>query len=111
MTKTKDELIAMAKKYDDKASKAYYNYQETGTQRYHREMENAEDMADALRMAASAEEDHNKLLNLRAELQNLAYKCDLMLEQYGPDMDHTPALKQIISLAEVFCGYRRKEKV
>ena len=108
---TQEELIKLANRYDDKANRAYYNYQETGMPRYDRERSNAEDMAEALRMAANAADDHMKLLNLQTEVRDLAYKADLMMTEYGPDHDHTPALNQIISLAEIFCGYKRRDQI
>lgn len=106
-----EDIIKLVEKYDKKAEKAYMAYQETGISRYDRERSNAEDMAEVLRMAATASHDHMKLLNLQTEVRDLAYKADLMMNEYGPDYDHTPALNQIISLAEVFCGYKRMEKI
>lgn len=58
---TKEELIALADKHQEKADKAYKNYQETGITRYSRDYRNSEDLAAALRMAANAEENHRSL--------------------------------------------------
>lgn len=105
---TQDQLLKLAQRYDDKANKAYYNYQETGMPRYDRERSNAEDLAEALRMAATAEEDHSKLIALKAEVVDLAYRAETTL----PDNQRTLSiLNDIVSLAEIFCGYRRIEKL
>lgn len=105
---TQDQLLKLAQRYDDKASKAYYNYQETGMPRYDRERANAEDLADAMRIAAAAAEDHSKLIALKAEVRDLAYRADITL----PDNQRTLAiLNDIVSLAEIFCGYKRREQI
>lgn len=51
---SKAELDALVEKYEAKAARAYQNYQETGITRYDREHRNADDLASAMRMAASA---------------------------------------------------------
>ena len=105
---TQDQLLKLAQRYDDKANKAYYNYQETGMPRYDRERANAEDLAEAMRIAAAAVEDHNKLIALKAEVVDLAYRAETTL----PDNQRTLAiLNGIVSLAEIFCGYRRIDKL
>lgn len=72
---SKAELEVLAEKYQDKAQKAYSNYQETGITRYDRERRNAEAMSDAFHMAASAADDHAKMISLRATLSMLAAKA------------------------------------
>jgi len=72
---TKDNLERLAERYQRKADTAFQAYQETGMTRYDTARRNNEDMADALRMAASAKEDHGKLVFLRAELHQLASKA------------------------------------
>lgn len=69
---TKKELTTLADKYQQKADRALQNYQETGITRYDRERRNNEDLADAMRMAADAAEDHGKMLSLRYALSRLA---------------------------------------
>lgn len=102
---TKDELIKLAGRYDDKASRAYYNYQETGMPRYDRERANAEDLAEALRMAANAADDHSKLIILRAELADLAYKAEL---ETNAGVGAERIADELITLAEAFAGYKRR---
>lgn len=60
---TKDELLKMIERLDDKARRNEENYQATGTQRYDYERYRAEQMADALRMALNAKDEHDKLLS------------------------------------------------
>lgn len=62
---SKAELEALAERYEAKAGRAYMNYQETGISRYDRERRNAEDLASAMRMAASASDDYSRLVSLQ----------------------------------------------
>ena len=62
---SKAELEVLTEKYEAKAERAYQNYQETGISRYDRERRNAEELADAMRMAAQASDDYSQLINLR----------------------------------------------
>ncbi len=64
----KKRLLALIARWEKKAQNAEARYQETGERRYCREKENAEDMADALRMAANAEEDYSALVHTRGQL-------------------------------------------
>lgn len=102
---TQDELLKMAERYDAKAAKAYFNYQASGMPRYDRERANAEDLADAMRIAAAAAEDHNKLLSMKADLADLAYKAELAKDS-GIGFDQV--LAGIVSLAELYTGYKRR---
>lgn len=76
---TKAELYALAEKYDAKAEKAFRNYQETGISRYGREYRNYEDLAMALRMAASANDDHTQLISIRCDVAILGAKAEDLL--------------------------------
>ena len=51
---TKVELIALAERWQTKADRAMERYQEDGLPRHNREREQAQDLADALQIAASA---------------------------------------------------------
>ena len=57
---TQKELMRLADKYEALHKKNFDNYQECGEQKYLRASERYEDMADAFRMAANAEEDYSK---------------------------------------------------
>lgn len=59
----KKKLMELAERYQCKADTAFQNYQETGITRYDTARRNNEDMAEALRMAASAKEDHDRMIH------------------------------------------------
>lgn len=69
---SKAELEVLAEKYEAKAERSYQNYQETGISRYDRERRNAEELAAAMRMAAQASDDYNKLTFIKSEVSILA---------------------------------------
>lgn len=71
----KKKLMELAERYQHKADTAFQNYQETGITRYDTARRNNEDMAEALRMAASAKEDHDRMIHLRGVLSQLAWRA------------------------------------
>jgi hypothetical protein len=75
-----ETLRKMMTYWDAKAKKAFDTYQETGAARYNREREKAEDLADALRIAFNAADDHYKAVCLKhelAEIVSLAEQCEI----------------------------------
>jgi len=72
---TKVELIALAERWQTKADRAMERYQEDGLPRHNREREQAQDLADALQIAASAADDHSELISLRGAVYCLAVKA------------------------------------
>ena len=72
---TKVELIALAERWQTKADRAMERYQEDGLSRHNREREQAQDLADALQIAASAADDHDELISLRGAVYCLAVKA------------------------------------
>ena len=94
------ELEALAAKYQEKAEKAYRNYQETGITRYSREMRNNEDLADAIRMAARAADDSHKLVDLRVTFSALADKARRLRSlQNSPEVESF--LKEVVAAARI----------
>ena len=75
----KEDLERMADRYQAKADRAYQNYQETGMSRYDREQRNYDDLAMALRVAASATEDHNRLISMRCDVAAIGAKAQDLL--------------------------------
>ena len=71
---TKAELETLSERWRNKSESALERYQETGTQRYC----NAEDLADALKMAADAADTHADNIHTKAQLANFAYKAWLI---------------------------------
>lgn len=62
---TREELEKLADRYQRKADRAFESFQETGIRRYDTERNNAEDLADALRMAANAADEHHNYIHMR----------------------------------------------
>ena len=68
----KKELLKLADKYEALHQKNFDNFQETGDRKYLRAHERYEDMADAFRMAANAEEDYNLKTHYGCMITNFA---------------------------------------
>ena len=107
---SKEELIKMAKQYQEKAERAFMNYQETGMSRYDSQYKKADDLASALRAAANAADEHSTLGSLRAEVVWWAGKADALLAEDAPREKLTALLESIISYASAVCHYRRREE-
>ena len=71
----KKKLMKLADSYRAKADAAYENYQETGAARYYNSYHRNDDLAEALQMAATAADEHNALIVLRAELAHFAFRA------------------------------------
>ena len=67
----KKNMEALAERYQKRADRAFENYQETGIKRYYTERNNMEDLADALRMAANAADEHNAYVGMRGAFVGL----------------------------------------
>lgn len=98
---SKAELEVLAEKYEAKAERSYQNYQETGISRYDRERRNAEELAAAMRMAAQASDDYNKLTFIKFEVSILADRAKTaMREPEGKRCEAMEkALKSLVSFA------------
>lgn len=108
---SREELGKLAAKYQEKADRAYQNYQETGMTRYDRERRNAEDLAEALRAAANAVEDKQALNSLRADVVWLAALADERIAEAAPREQLEAILQNLISVAAVKCNYKRRERL
>lgn len=69
----KKALAKMLKQYEIKAERAEYRYQNTGESRYNSERERCEDVADGLRLALFAADEHNEFIGLRTDFAK--YGC------------------------------------
>ena len=67
--KVLEKLIA---KYQQRADAAEQAYQETGAQRYYTTHCTNQDLADALRIALSAKDEHDTLRDIKMMLSNFA---------------------------------------
>ena len=105
---TKAELTALAERWQAKADRAMERYQEDGLARHNREREQAQDLADALQIAASAADDHSELISLREAVYCLAVKAHAAVDALGvPDRATdrnilTDLARNIISTARLY---------
>lgn len=105
---TKVELIALAERWQAKADRAMERYQEDGLPRHNREREQAEDLAEALRIAANVTDDHDELISLRGAVCCLAVKAHaavdaLAVPDRASDRDIlTDLARNVISTARLY---------
>lgn len=105
---TKVELIALAERWQTKADRAMERYQEDGLPRHNRERERAQDLADALRVAANAADDHSELISLRGAVYCLAVKAHAAVDALdAPDRASdrdvlTDLARNVISTARLY---------
>ena len=105
---TKVELIALAERWQAKADRAMERYQEDGLPRHNREREQAQDLADALQIAASAADDHSELVGLRMMVNQLAVKAHAAVDALdAPDRASdqdilTDLARNVISTARLY---------
>lgn len=71
----KEELLVLAEKFQAKADAAAENYQDSGLSRYGSAARRNEDIAEALRMAASAADEHSEYIGMKAQMSEFAYKA------------------------------------
>lgn len=74
---SKEELMKLAEKYQAKADADFQNYQETGISRYGSSYRRNEDMAEALRMAAGAADEHRAYISMKGEMANFASRAQM----------------------------------
>ena len=105
---TKVELITLAERWQTKADRAMERYQEDGLARHNREREQAQDLADALQIAASAADDHSELISLRGAVYCLAVKAHAAVDALdAPDRASdrdilTDLARNVISTARLY---------
>ena len=105
---TKVEITALAEHWQAKADRAMDRYQESGLPRHNRGREQAEDLANALRIAANAADDHDELISMRGAVCCLAVKAHaavdaLAVPDRAADRDIlTDLARNIISTARLY---------
>ena len=105
---TKVEIVALAERWQTKADRAMERYQEDGLPRHNREREQAQDLADALRVAANAADDHSELISLRGAVYCLAVKAHAAVDALdAPDRASdrdilTDLARNVISTARLY---------
>lgn len=105
---TKAEIAVLAEHWQAKADRAMDRYQEDGLPRHNREREQAQALADALRVAANAADDHSELIGLRCSLILLTNKSHAALNALDtPDRASdrdilTDLARNVISTARLY---------
>lgn len=74
----KEELEKLADSFQKKADTAFQNYQETGMSRYASTYRRNEDLADAMRMAAGASDEHQAYISLKGTMANFASRAKMI---------------------------------
>ncbi len=104
MVLPKKELEKLAAKYQEKADAAAMNYQDTGYSRYYTAKNRNEDLADSLRMAAAASDEHEELMALRMIMVNYASRAAAATGKFRSEEEK---VKLAMKLAEELAAYGR----
>lgn len=109
---TKVELIALAERWQTKADRAMERYQEDGLSRHNREREQAQDLADALQIAASAADDHDELAKVDATIlvQAKSHKTVEVMTTYLPDFSRNVLYRAEADVPGLRTGFRAREE-
>lgn len=105
----KKDLTKLVEKYEALHIKNYEFYQQCGERKYLTASERYEDMAQAFQMAVDAYDTKQKYQQLSANVSHYAAEGDKAL-YHNNDEDAKNALRNIISIAEISCGYWSKYK-
>lgn len=103
----KQQIVKMIGQWQKKADTAYTRYQETGTARYDRERRNAENVADVMRLALNANDEHVQLISIRADLAQLAAAAEKAVHHHDI-AEATQALNNLVSVAATYGVYGRR---
>lgn len=104
MVLPKKELEKMAAKYRAKADEAEAAYQESGMSRYYTAKTRNEDLADSLRMAAVASDEHQELMSLRMMMANYASRAASATGKFKSEEEK---VELAMSLAKELAAYGR----
>lgn len=101
----KKTLETLVERYQKRADRAFENYQETGIKRYDTERNNMEDLADALRMAANAADEHNAYVNMRGSfvgLVTIAQKIELAADEESREELVYKLMKDLLAYGRLY---------
>lgn len=99
------ELKKLIDEYQRKADDAERMRQETGLQRYYTAYWKNQDMADALRIALSAKEDHETLQDMKSALSKFASKGAIATSPFSSEDEQ---VKLALVLAKELAEYGRR---
>lgn len=105
-SKKLDELI---QKYEKTAEKQFRNYQETGLRRYEKAYEDAQDLADTLRMAKNASADHQKMLNYQSTIAIWGSRAQSIKYPENDPEGAEQLIKDVAAMARVYGLLKREE--
>ena len=105
---TQKELLKLADKYEALHKKNFDLYQQCGEQKYLRAHERYEDMADAFRMAADAEEDFSQKAHFGALITNFATRAASAIRASDPGEMET-VLQDLVETAAANKLYWKRE--
>lgn len=101
----KKTLETLVERYQKRADRAFENYQETGIKRYDTERNNMEDLADALRMAANAADEHNAYVGMRGAfvgLVTIAQEIELAADEESREELTDKLVKDLLSYGRMY---------
>lgn len=101
------KIQKMIESAEKRADAAGYNYQCTGLSRYDRTRRDNEDLAEILRIALNANDEHTKLISIRSDIANLASKADIALYHKKAD-EAVEVLNNLIAVARTYEIYDRR---
>ena len=106
----KEELLALADKYQAKADADFQNYQETGMTRYGTSYRKNEELANALRMAADAADEHYAYIALKAQMATFTQRSqELKYADEEKKEAQTEALLRDMVAYGVLQGFTRRD--
>lgn len=100
-------LKKLIDRYQKKADAAYRNYQESGVTRYDREYRNNEDLADALRTALNANDEHTQLISIRSDLAQIAEAAEQAVHHHDIS-EAISVLNNLVAVASTYGVYERR---
>lgn len=101
----RSELEKLAERYQQRADRAFENYQDTGLRRYDTERNNMEDLADALRMAANAADEHNAYVGMSGAfvgLVTIAQEIELAADEESREELADKLVKDLLSYGRMY---------
>lgn len=101
----RSELEKLAERYQQRADRAFENYQDTGLRRYDTERNNMEDLADALRMAANEADEHNAYVGMRGAfvgLVTIAQEIELAADEESREELADKLVKDLLSYGRMY---------
>ena len=101
------KIQKMIESAEKRADAAGYNYQCTGLSRYDRTRRDNEDLAEILRIALNANDEHTQLISIRSDIATLAGAAEQAVHHHNIS-DGTSVLNNLIAVASTYGVYERR---